>query len=198
MLSLVIASSTVTGYGRKRDDIKISYEELARKIYLKPVLEILSIGGVVLTVVDNLCAEMDDTGQEIIKAMRVQLESLGINPKIQLTGSTEDNAITYETGVGTTVVGMVDKSEMAKRETVKGDYFYFMTFPSDKAEAAVAKLQGVDCVKDIIPVEDKDVISCVRDIKVPTKMMPLLFVTASEEIGQIINRTTLLIYTNQL
>lgn len=75
------------------------------------VMEVLSVGAEVLTVIDTLAVEKEPTGNEIIRGIRKLLEEAGLTAA-HVNGSTEDNFVTCQTGIGITVIGDSDETQL--------------------------------------------------------------------------------------
>lgn len=121
-LLLVIACDSNAGCGEKpKDHFKWPYEEAVLGMFKVTMMEILASGATPVCVINNLCMEMEPTGKEIIKYMREQMVACGMDPDTQLTGSTEDNAKTVQTGVGLTIIALAAKSQLRLGATKKGD-----------------------------------------------------------------------------
>ena len=168
---LVIACDSNASIGEKPMDYKkISYEEMGVSALKVPLMEVLATGAAPLIVVDNLCVEMEGFGRRIIAAMRHELERHGMADKVQLTGSTEDNMPTSQTGVGVTVIGMLCDRDSRIGKTQKGDVVVcvgvprdgiidkYSEFQSDVANiGTVLQLINLPFVHEILPVGSKGV-----------------------------------------
>lgn len=95
---------------KKNDYYKNAYEEVAVSAMKVPLMEVLATGAVPVVVVDNLCMEMEGAGKRIISIMRRQLEEAGLS-NVQLTGSTEDNMPTTQSGFGVTAIGLLQMQD---------------------------------------------------------------------------------------
>ncbi|TDO92160.1 alpha-ribazole kinase [Halanaerobium saccharolyticum] len=101
---LVIACDSAGGLGQKtQDQIKVSNRILGKYTVKVPLMEVISVGAEVITVVDNLAVEYEPTGREIIAGIK---ENLALIDKCEcLNGSTEENIKTVQTALGITVIG---------------------------------------------------------------------------------------------
>ena len=121
-LMLVVACDSNAGCGEKpKDHFQWPYEEAVSSMFKVTMMEILASGATPVCVINNLCMEMEPTGKKIIKYMQQQMIDCGMDPDTQLTGSTEDNAKTVQTGVGLTIIGLAAKSQMRLGNTKIGD-----------------------------------------------------------------------------
>ena len=110
-VKLVIACDSNASIGEKKNDYyKNAYEEVAVSAMKVPLMEVLATGAVPVVVVDNLCMEMEGAGKRIISIMRRQLEEAGLS-NVQLTGSTEDNMPTTQSGFGVTAIGLLQMQD---------------------------------------------------------------------------------------
>lgn len=163
---MVIACDSNAGCGEKPDDTFHWPYEMAVKSMLKvPLMEVLAAGAAPMIIIDNLCMEMEPTGRKIIKYMREQLREFGFDPDVQLTGSTEDNAKTTQTGTGLTVIGIATKQNLRLSRTKKGDMVACVGVPKggpgsthteDDPDIAgvrsTLQLCSLDSIHEILPV----------------------------------------------
>jgi hypothetical protein len=90
-------------------------------------MEVLAVGAVPTVVVDNLCVELDPTGNAILAGIRDVCDSLAQPPVI--TGSDETNMPTSQTGVGITVIGVVDVAACRLGTSREGDVVWAVGRP---------------------------------------------------------------------
>ena len=120
-VKLVIACDSNASIGEKKNDYyKNAYEEVAVSAMKVPLMEVLATGAVPVVVVDNLCMEMEGAGKRIISIMRRELEEAGLS-NVQLTGSTEDNMPTTQSGFGVTAIGLLEMRDCRIGSTRRGD-----------------------------------------------------------------------------
>ena len=169
-MSLVIACNSDASIGEKKNDYyKNAYEEVAVSAMKVPLMEVLATGAVPVVVVDNLCMEMEGAGKRIISIMRRQLEEAGLS-NVQLTGSTEDNMPTTQSGFGVTAIGLL-QMQLRIASTRRGDRVVCVGVPRsgikneryseydrDTAKVStVRRLAGLPYVHEILPVGSKGV-----------------------------------------
>ena len=131
-LAVVIACDSNAGIGEKPDDaIKKPYTEQGISMLKVPLIEVLAAGATPVLVINNLCIEMEPHGKVIIESMRKELRDNGFDAEVQLTGSTEDNAQTFQTGSGMTVIGIGRKSQFRLGQTKIGDVICVVGDPRD-------------------------------------------------------------------
>lgn len=118
---LVISCDSCGGVGEKSADIVKTSADIVGYYTAKVSLaEILAIGAKPLTVVDTLSVEMDDTGNKILIGIKKALKEIGITENIVVTGSTEENFPTIQTGIGITAIGMIHKDNFRRDIPTKG------------------------------------------------------------------------------
>ncbi len=118
---LVIACDSSGGVGNKEHDIiKTDPETLGYYITFVALAEILAFGAKPISIVNTLSVEMDKTGQQILHGIKKAIRPLSLPEDIIVTGSTEENFTVCQTGIGITVVGIVDKNVWKPRKTKEG------------------------------------------------------------------------------
>lgn len=106
--TMVVACDSCGSVGMKQGDSLKVYPFYTGKYTARvALLEVLCTGAEVVTVVDAICNEMKNTGEEIIRGIEEELKGAGIN-RVVLTGSTEENFPTVSTALGITVIGIVE------------------------------------------------------------------------------------------
>jgi hypothetical protein len=110
---LVIACDSAGGIGEKKyDQIKVSNKILGKYTVKVPLMEVMSIGAEVISVIDNLAVEYKPTGKKIIAGIKENLKL--INSAELLNGSTEENIKTVQTALGVTVIGKTTLKKLKK------------------------------------------------------------------------------------
>jgi hypothetical protein len=106
--TMVIACDSCGSVGMKEGDaLKVAPFYTGKYTARVALLEVLCTGAEVVTVVDAICNEMKNTGEEIIKGIEEELNEAGIK-QVVLTGSTEENFPTVSTALGITVIGIME------------------------------------------------------------------------------------------
>ena len=106
--TMVIACDSCGSVGMKEGDaLKVPPFYTGKYTARVALLEVLCTGAEVVTVVDAICNEMKNTGEEIIKGIEEELNEAGIK-QVVLTGSTEENFPTVSTALGITVIGIME------------------------------------------------------------------------------------------
>lgn len=168
---MVIACDSTGGIGPKPNDAYYSTAyEVGRMAVRVPIMEILASGAVPVITADSLSVEMDPTGKEIIRGVKDESAEAGINSDKAITGSTEDNVETTQTGIGTVIIGLVHKSDFRPGSSVDGDAVVCVGLPKsapvDKVESSdieianpstVKKLNSLEFIHDILPVGSKGI-----------------------------------------
>ncbi|CAN5635359.1 hypothetical protein BH10ACT7_BH10ACT7_32800 [soil metagenome] len=98
----------------KQDPIITGYS--AAKV---PLMEVLASGAVPFLLVNNLCCDLATTGVRILAGIRELLDQTGVD--LMVTGSDESNMPTVQTGLGVTVIGIVDKEALRLGGVRAGD-----------------------------------------------------------------------------
>lgn len=92
------------------------------------VMEVLSVGAEILTVIDTLAVEKEPTGNEIIRGIHRLLQEAGLTAA-HVNGSTEDNFVTCQTGIGITVIGEADETQLKLGCSSAGDCIVMLGEP---------------------------------------------------------------------
>ena len=169
---LVVAVDSDGGIGPKPNDvIRVSGYEAGRFGTRVPLMEILACGAVPIAAFDSLAVEMEPLGREIIRGVRDELNSIGLPEEFPLSGSTEDNVSTSQTGMGVLVLGLVRRSDFRPGSSSNGDEVFAVGTPKSGPEDAVdlgdsdiadsmslARMLHVTGVHDILPVGSKGIV----------------------------------------
>lgn len=168
---LVVASDSAGGIGPKsHDSYSTTGYELGRLVIRVPIMEILASGAIPITVIDALTVEMDPTGKEIIRGVKDESASAGINADLAVTGSTEDNVKTVQTGMGAVVIGFVHKKDFKPGSSLEKDIVVCVGIPKSAPDnkviysdpeianpKIVRELRQLEFVHDILPVGSKGI-----------------------------------------
>lgn len=107
---LVIACDVIGGIGDKpNDSVPTDPRTCANFCFRVPMLELLCSGARPVAVIDTLCVERYPTGQIMIEEITRLSAEAGV-PAGAISGSTEDNVPTTATGLGVTILGVVEGS----------------------------------------------------------------------------------------
>ncbi|QSX05418.1 selenophosphate synthase [Sedimentibacter sp. zth1] len=163
-----ISCDSCGGIGEKEHDtIKASSVIVGEQTAKVVLAELLSMGFQPLVLSDGLAVEMNDTGKNIIKGFNNTINLLK-NTNVHLTGSTEENAKTVQTSIGTTGVGIIDKAKLKYKKTSKNDICVSIGLPlvgpdvianPDKIMTITdyETLKNCDFTNEIVPVGSKGI-----------------------------------------
>ncbi len=168
---LVLACDSDGGIGPKpQDTVYTTGYWLGRVAARVPLMEVLASGATPLILVDALGVEMEPTGKEIIRGIRVEAAEAGLVDPAAITGSTEDNVPTVATGIGVTVIGVVQESHLRPGTSRVGDAIVAVGKPKSAPDddvteddpeiadlPAVRSLLNLPYVRDILPVGSKGI-----------------------------------------
>ncbi len=163
---LVVGCDSSGGIGPKPlDKIKVDGYTLGKFTARAALMEVLSVGANVVCVVDALGVEAEPTGNEILRGIRDEAQKAGLDRKLAVTGSTEKNILVEQTGIGVTVVGACNKSQLKIGTSQEGDIVVAIGIPSVGNEVLIAKkantlaetadilkLHAIPFIHEIIPV----------------------------------------------
>jgi hypothetical protein len=171
-LHLVIACDSNASIGEKPNDgLAKPYTEVGISALKVPVMEVLAAGAVPLLIINALCMEMEPSGRKFIETMSRELARCGFDPNMMLTGSTEDNVPTLQSGVGITVIGLASDEKLRLGQTQEKDVVlcvgnpkggvaipYAEGDPDIASISTVQSLNDVSSVHEILPVGSKGVV----------------------------------------
>jgi len=169
---LVISCDSAGGIGNKENDIVKTDPEIVGQFTTKVALmEVLAFGAKPITVVDTLSVEMNDTGKKVIKGVRNVLESLSNDLDLDnmITGTTEENFPVSVTGIGITVIGIINKCNWTKPKTYPGLVAAIVGIPNVGNEVLengdiiidiknLMALKEKRYIKEILPVGSKGIL----------------------------------------
>lgn len=174
---MVIACDSCGGIGNKKMDVLKTNPDIVGYYTTRvPLMEVLSIGAEPITVINTLSVEMDDTGVQIIKGIKKVLEPLDLPEDIIVNGSTEENFPVCQTGIGVTIVGIVNKEEWTKPKTETGYILAVVGLPKVGQEvlednertilspSIIIELRENVNIGEIVPVGSKGILHEVQEI----------------------------------
>ncbi len=169
--TLVIACDSTGAIGSKKyDQVKVDNRLIGYTSSMVALMEVLAFGARPVTVVNNLCVEMEPSGREILVGVRDALEELDEFNMEYLTGTTEENIESLQTGIGITVIGIKPR-ELSYR-TEAGDLAVVLGLPKlgdeireDMEEGLneimtvrkMVELRKKPYIKEILPVGSKGI-----------------------------------------
>lgn len=168
--SMVIACDSIGSIGNKEyDALKVEPFITGKYGVRVGLLEVMAANAQVVTVIDNVCAEMEPTGREIIRGIESELHNAGLTD-IALGGSTEENFPTFSTGLGVTVIGIAKKKDIKVNKIKAGGVVYSIGTPKVGSEInyyedkdifqyhTLKELLGKEEVYEIVPVGSKGIL----------------------------------------
>lgn len=168
---LVISCDSSGAIGNKEKDIvKVSPEVTGYYAAQVSLMEILSFGAKPITVVNTLSVEMDDTGKKIISGIKKALEPLDFDMSSLITGSTEENFPVIQTGMGITIIGIVDRKNWEMPYTQAGLLSVVVGIPKIGDEviadnnstimniSRLLELKEKEYIKEILPIGSKGIL----------------------------------------
>ena len=168
---LVISCDSLGGIGNKEHDMVKTLPEVSGYFTTQVALmELLAFGARPITVVNTLSVEMEDTGKRIIEGIKKALEPLDFPTSKLITGSTEENIPVTTTGMGMTIIGIVDKNNWEMPRTYSGLIAVIVGLPkvgdnvlADEGKtimdiSKLLKLKEKEYIKEILPIGSKGIL----------------------------------------
>lgn len=168
---IVTACDSCGAVGSKElDVVRVSNEQVGRLTARVALLEVLSVGAIAKVLTAAISAERNPTGEAILDGIRGLLTESGLED-LAVAVSTEKNFVTRQTGLGISVVGICDTSDLRIGMTKPNDTLYCLGYPkvgselSGEGEAGIAsisdvlRITGLPEVHDILPVGSKGILS---------------------------------------
>jgi hypothetical protein len=166
---LVVACDSLGAIGSKENDlVKVPGYVVGRMTSRVALLEVMSTGARPLVLINALAVEMTPTGEEIIAGIVDEVARAGLRGDLVVTGSTEENVPTKETGLGVTVIGAAAKEDFRVGSAEAGQLIVCVGLPKVGSEVSLddpeivdlpllRTLLDLDYVSDIIPVGSKGI-----------------------------------------
>ncbi|MCP8616161.1 hypothetical protein [Salirhabdus salicampi] len=144
---LMIACHSNAGMGNKAADfVNVPEESIAQFAVRDPLFEIIALRGKPFYINESLTVEFDPTGKKISEAIKDYVCESGITDDIQFSCSTEDYIPTIQTGIGITVLGLVNIKDFQTARTEHGDVLAVVGKPKCN-------------LHDKVNIDDQDIIS---------------------------------------
>ncbi len=167
---LIFAVDSDGGIGSKElDAVQVDNELLGYFAARVPLFEIIAANSRPLFVIDALCVEMENFGEKIIAGIKKACSRAGF-PGLYITGSTEENVPTRQTGVGLTAAGVITGADWTIGSSQRGDILGLAGVPKSAPEdevriddseiisfADLLKIRESPKVRDVLPVGSKGV-----------------------------------------
>lgn len=166
---MVVACDSCGGIGLKEHDVvKLSPDKMAYITMNVICCELASLRIKPSVIINNVCAEMDYTGKMVIDGIREYMKDYFSDMEFILTGSTEENFKTVQTGIGLSVIGYKSREELSLPESNIGDLVAVIGIPKvgqevidDRGEIlnskGVWKLLDSRCINEVIPAGSKGI-----------------------------------------
>ncbi len=140
---LVVGCDSSGGIGPKPlDKLRVEGYVLGKFTARAALMEVLSVGATLVCVVDALGVEPEPTGKEILRGIRFEAQKVGLDPELAVTGSTEKNIVVEQTGIGVTVIGVCQKSQLKIGTAQPDDAVVAVGVPSVAGEVLPAEKEG--------------------------------------------------------
>ena len=166
---MVVACDSCGGIGLKEHDlVRLSPDRVAYITMNVICCELASLRAKPSVIINNVCAEMDDTGKMVIEGIRDYMNDYFPGMEFILTGSTEENFKTIQTGIGLSVIGYKSRYEFYLPASNAGDLVAVIGVPKvgqevidDRGEILNAKdlwkLLDSGCIHEVIPAGSKGI-----------------------------------------
>lgn len=204
---MVMACDSCGGVGEKEFDIvKVSPYVVGRFTARVALMEVVSVGASPQMVSVTISNELSPTGEGIISGINDELKFMNIG-KLPMTISTEKNFETKQTGIGITVIGLCEKSDLRIASSRANDLIYCAGLPKvgneingvDDPDVAkivhIKKLLSKEGIHDIIPIGSKGIL---KEIEIMAKNIDCEFVCEPNiriDINKSAGPSTCLIFT---
>ena len=136
--SLVVACDSAGAVGPKElDEVKVSNYILGRFISRVALMEVVASGALPIMVTNALAMEMDPSGTEIIAGIKDELKELSMEDQVHITGSTEENFVARQSGIGITVIGLGEREKLRLISAKPGDEIFCLGLPKVGSEVTL-------------------------------------------------------------
>lgn len=164
---MVVACDSCGGIGLKEYDIvKLSPDKMAYITMNVICCELASLRIKPSVIINNVCAEMNNTGKMIIEGINEYMKDYFPDREFILTGSTEENFKTVQTGIGLSVIGYKNSKEFIIPKSDLGDFIAVIgrsklgqEVIDDEGEILNSKelwkLLDLSCINEVIPAGSK-------------------------------------------
>ena len=168
-LKMFIACDSSGGIGLKEmDEFKVPPEITGYYTVNVITSELEALGISPKIIVNNVCAEMNDTGKRIIHGVNKYLRENYSDENIQITGSTEENFKTYQTSLGMVAIGFKKVKDFKFYNTKCQNELILVGKPKVGEEvlknqdeninaSTIKSLRRIKGVADIVPVGSKGI-----------------------------------------
>jgi len=141
--AIVVGSTSSGAVGSKEmDKVKVEGRVLGKFLARVALMDVTATGAFPVLLSVTLGVEKEPTGNAILDGIRREARSIGLDPNQVLMENTEDNFETVQTGVGLTVVGFANETDLRLGKTLPGDIVVAIGKPKVGDEVIVAEAHG--------------------------------------------------------
>ena len=127
---LVVTCDSLAGIGNKpHDSASFDPETVGYGLARVALLEQTTAGAHPFCLVDCLGVEMEPTGRRILAGVHRLLQEAGLHDVVAVTGSTEENMPSVQTGAGVVVLGRAQPEELRVGTARAGDLLVAVGVP---------------------------------------------------------------------
>lgn len=174
----VLACDGLGGIGQLPADVVSASPAVVGHFALRvPLMEVLAAGARPVAVMDTLTSPRGDYSAAMIAAMRELASEVGLTDPAAFNGSTEDNVLTVQTGVGVTVLAVASRSRLALGTARSGQWVGLAGLPKSAPQHTVSpgdpemislpelwSLRHLAGVSDIVPVGSRGMYAEVEEL----------------------------------
>ncbi|MGI9861422.1 hypothetical protein SDD30_08570 [Moorella naiadis] len=174
--SLVIACDSAGAIGPKvADVVRVPGYVLGRFTARVALMKVLAAGAWPACIANTLCVEPEPAGAAIREGVADEIRALGIDPEKALTGSSEKNVPTTQSGIGITVIGLATTAELLMGRLAAGDTLALLGRPKVGTEVFLDDPEIVDLktvrlllnqpgIREIVPAGSRGILAEARDL----------------------------------
>lgn len=141
--AIVVGSASSGAVGPKpMDEVRVDGRVLGKFLARVALMDVAATGAFPLLLSATLGVKKEPTGREILEGVRGEALVLGLEPNHVVLENTEENFETVQTGVGLTVLGLVNEEELRLGTTMPGDLVVAIGKPMFGFEVVPAEVRG--------------------------------------------------------
>ena len=142
---IVVGCDSAGGIGPKeRDVVRVPAYVLGRFTSRVALMEVLASGATPSVLVSTLCVEPEPAGVEITRGIMDELSAAGLGEEVTVTGSSEKNIPTCQTGLGITVIGFASGADLRLGSSRRHDELFCVGVPKVGAEVSLSDPEIAD------------------------------------------------------
>jgi len=130
------------------DELKIPWSVTGRLTTRVALLEVLSSGAVPQLMTVAISNEPHPTGDRILEGVKEELQAAGLST-LPMAISTEKNMFTQQTGLGISLIGVIEKKQLRIGTAQSGDDVYCLGLPKVGPELKNPEDSEIVQVKDL-------------------------------------------------